>query len=218
MSFLKINVFHICSRSFTKQHLEYVSFCQHQKRLDSKTLYAYNFDKMHIKFREPVILPKTIPLHIVKIFLTTIYQQHACAKTVYQQKNTLRDIAVIELLFSTGVRISELCALNITDVNLEDGIILIYGKGAKKRCMHVGNPQVLSALATYKEMFYKEMQVSKHFFVNLSGTALSDQAVRRMINKYTALASIELHITPHMFRHTFTTFILLIISYYHSLI
>ena len=52
------------------------------------------------------------------------------------------------------------------------------------------------------------MQCCGHFFVNQNGKALSDQSVRRMINKYTALASIDLHITPHMFRHTFATCLL----------
>lgn len=89
------------------------------------------FNKIHVKFREPVILPKTIPLRTVETFLATIYHQRNCAKTTYQRRNALRDIAVIELLFSTGIRISELCSLNVNDVNLQDGTILIYGKGSK---------------------------------------------------------------------------------------
>lgn len=89
------------------------------------------FHKIQIRFREPVILPKTIPLHTVETFLSAMYKQHADSKTDYQRKNTLRDIAVIELLFATGMRISELCSLKISDVNLYDRNILIYGKGAK---------------------------------------------------------------------------------------
>ena len=147
------------------------------------------FNKIHVKFREPVILPKTIPLRTV-------------------ERNAIRDIAVIELLFSTGIRISELCSLNVNDVNLQDGTILIYGKGSKERCMHIGNDKVLSVLLEYKQEYSIEIQNCKHFFVNQSGRFLSDQAVRRMINKYSALAAIELHITPHMFRHTFATCLL----------
>lgn len=60
-------------------------------------------------------------------------------------------------------------------------------------------------LLEYKENFINEIQACNHFFVNQSGRLLSDQAVRRMINKYVSLSSIELHITPHMFRHTFAT-------------
>lgn len=166
------------------------------------------FNKIHVKFREPVILPKTIPLSVVETFLATIYYQRDFAKTPYQRRNAIRDIAVIELLFSTGMRISELCSLHIPDVNFQDGTILIYGKGAKERCMHIGNAKVLSALSEYKQEYHTEIQNCKHFFANQSGNALSDQAVRRMINKYSQLAALELHITPHMFRHTFATCLL----------
>lgn len=166
------------------------------------------FNKIHIKYREPVILPKTIPLRTVETFLATMYHQRDCAKTVYQRRNALRDIAVIELLFSTGMRISELCSLKVHDVNLQDGIVLIYGKGSKERCMHIGNDKVLSVLSEYKQEYSNEIQNCNHFFANQSGRFLSDQSVRRMIHKYSDLAAIELHITPHMFRHTFATCLL----------
>lgn len=166
------------------------------------------FNKIQIKFREPVILPKTIPLHTVETFLSAIYRQHSCAKTDYQKQSTLRDIAVIELLFATGIRISELCSLKAADVNLYDKIILIYGKGSKERRVQIGNDDVISVLEEYKKSFEKQIQNCGHFFVNHSGRPLSDQSIRRMINKYTASAAIEQHITPHMFRHTFATSLL----------
>lgn len=166
------------------------------------------FSKVQIRFREPVILPKTIPLHTVETFLSTIYQQHAAAETQYQWKNTLRDMAVIELLFATGMRISELCTLKMNDVNLYDRYILIYGKGSKERKIQIGNEDVSHVLTTYKKAFEEKMRDCNHFFVNQAGRALSDQSVRRMINKYTSLAAIEQHITPHMFRHTFATSLL----------
>lgn len=166
------------------------------------------FDKIQIKFREPVILPKTIPLHTVEVFLQTIYTQHDNAKTLYQKKNALRDAAVTELLFSTGIRISELCSLGMNDVNLYDGTILIYGKGDKERRLQIGNGDVIAILKEYKKEYLSEIQNCKHFFANQARRTLSDQTVRRMINKYVSLAAIELHITPHMFRHTFATSLL----------
>lgn len=166
------------------------------------------FSKIQVKFREPVILPKTIPLHTVESLLSVIYKQSSMAKTDCQKKNTLRDIAVVELLFATGMRISELCSLKINDINLQDKNILIYGKGGKERKIQIGNNDVICILEQYKASFLTEMQSSSHFFVNQSGSPLSDQSVRRMINKYTELASIEMHITPHMFRHTFATSLL----------
>lgn len=166
------------------------------------------FNKMQIRFREPLILPKTIPLHTVETFLSTIYKQRQNAKTEYQKRNALRDAAVIELLFATGMRISELCSLKDNDVNLYDGIVLIYGKGDKERRVQIGNSSVIQILEEYKRNFCAEIKACQHFFANQSGKTLSDQAVRRMINKYAILASIDLHITPHMFQHTFATSLL----------
>jgi len=174
-----------------------------------KEIIAINpFNKIQVKFREPVILPKTIPLHTVENFLSAIYRQRVSAKTDYQRKNALRDAAVIELLFATGIRISELCSLKVDDINLYDRTILIYGKGAKERKVQIGNDDVNRILEEYKNEFFPQMQSCSHFFANQNGTVLSDQAVRRMINKYTSLAAIDLHITPHMFRHTFATSLL----------
>jgi hypothetical protein len=166
------------------------------------------FNKIQIKFRESIILPKTIPLHTLEALLSTIYQQRACAKTDYQKKKALQDIAVIELLFATGIRISELCALRDNDVDLYDGTILIYGKGSKERIVQIGNNDVLRVLIEYHNNYLPQIQGSNQFFTTQNGAALSDQAVRRMIKKYTSLASIDQHITPHMFRHTFATSLL----------
>ena len=166
------------------------------------------FTKIQVKFREPVILPKTIPLHTVEIFLSTIYKQRNNAQTIYQRKNALRDAAVIEMLFATGMRISELCSLQISDVNLYEHTVLIYGKGAKERMIQLGSDAVTHILMEYQTVFQEQICMCGHFFANQNGSAMSDQAIRRMINKYASLAAIEMHITPHMFRHTFATCLL----------
>lgn len=177
--------------------------------LEYKELIERNpFYKLEVRFREPVILPKTIPLHTIETFLSTMYRQRKNAKTEYQKKNALRDVAVIEMLFATGMRISELCSLKVGDVNLYDRSILIYGKGSKERKIQIGNEDVIHILEEYKREFQVQIQKCKHFFVNQEGKALSDQSIRRMINKYTSLAAIDIHITPHMFRHTFATSLL----------
>lgn len=166
------------------------------------------FNRLQIHFREPVKLPKTIPLHTLELFLATIYIQYKNAKTDYQRRNSLRDAAVAELLFASGMRISELCMLRACDVNLYDGIVLIYGKGDKERRIQIGNDSVIHILNEYQAEFNAEINKCSHFFANQNGKPLSDQAVRRMINKYCSLAAIEMHITPHMFRHTFATCLL----------
>lgn len=177
--------------------------------LEYREIIPYNpFNKIRVHFREPVILPKTIPLPTVELFLATIYRQRQTAETPYQKQNALRDAAVAELLFATGMRISELCFLKVGDVSLSDGTILIYGKGSRERRLQIGSEAVIHILTAYNESVLAKRGACRHFFVNHFGNALSDQSVRRMINKYTALASIEQHITPHMFRHTFATSLL----------
>lgn len=166
------------------------------------------FNKLQIKFREAITLPKIIPLNYIEAILSTIYDSKVSAKTKFQQRNALRDVAVIELLFATGMRISELCSLGINDINLDNGTILIFGKGSKERMLQIGNAEVINILKEYHADFLHECENCGYFFANQSGNPLSDQTVRRMINKYTELASINLHITPHMFRHTFATSLL----------
>ncbi len=177
--------------------------------LEYKDIIAVNpFYKIHTKFREPVILPKTIPLNTIESLLKTMYKQYENAKTYYQKRNTLRDISVIELLFATGIRISELCAIKESNIDLHEKTLLIYGKNSKERLLQIGNDDVINILQKYKREYQNEINQYSYFFISHSNIPLSDQAVRRMINKYTSLAAIDLHITPHMFRHTFATSLL----------
>lgn len=167
------------------------------------------FNKMHIKLHEPFLLPRTISLTTINHLLACIYQQlNNPELSKYQYRNTLRNIAILELLFATGMRISELCSLRIDDVNLAEGIIKIYGKGAKERLIHLSNQDVLSALNNYYEVFSSEIESTGWLFLNRLNQKLSDQSVRIIINKYCRIAEINQHITPHMFRHSFATLLL----------
>ena len=166
------------------------------------------FAKLDIRFREAKLLPKTIPFHSIRTFLSTMYAQKSAAESDYQFCCCVRDIAVIELLFATGMRISELCSLKPSDIDLESGNILIYGKGARERIIQIGNREVIDALALYQESFKNDIAVCGYFFVNRLCRKLSDQSVRFMINRYAQLADIDQHITPHMFRHSFATLLL----------
>ena len=166
------------------------------------------FTKLDIRFREAKLLPKTIPFHTIQTFLSTLYAQKELAESEYQLRCYIRDIAVIELLFATGMRISELCSLKPSDIDFESNSILIYGKGAKERIIQLGNQEVISALILYQETFKKDIEVCGYFFVNRLQHKLSDQSVRFMINHYAELSGISQHITPHMFRHSFATLLL----------
>lgn len=177
--------------------------------LEYRELLSENpFQKLDIRFREAKLLPKTIPFHSIQLFLSTLYNQREHAKSEYQLRCCIRDIAVIELLFATGIRISELCSLRPSDIDLKSHNILIYGKGAKERILQIENPEVILAMATYQKTFEKDIEICGYFFVNRLKHKLSDQSVRFMINQYAELAGINQHITPHMFRHSFATLLL----------
>lgn len=177
--------------------------------LEYKEIILHNpFAKLQLRFREPIILPKTIPLPTIEVLINTIYEQYYNASSNYRKKASLRDIAVIELLFATGIRISELCTIPYQNIDLQNNIIIINGKGAKERLIHICNEHVISILIKYYSKFGTAIHSCGYFFVNNIGNPLSDQSVRNMINRYCHLAGIRQHITPHMFRHSFATLLL----------
>lgn len=174
--------------------------------LEYKDIIILNpFNKLQIKFREPVILPKTIPLKTLEVLFNATYAKYHKTTSPCQKRKTLRDIAVLELLFATGIRISELCSILLQNMDLQNNIILIHGKGSKERLIHICDPNVLNILNQYYTEYYSQISACGYFFVNNTGNRLSDQSVRDMINKYCRIADIDYHITPHMFRHTFAT-------------
>lgn len=167
------------------------------------------FSKMKIKFQEPSLLPKTMSLITIQTVLSAAYQElYKDNNTTFYIKTVLRDIAVLELLFATGVRVSELCSLTVNDVNLSEGYIKIYGKGSKERIVQLGNEDVLLSLQKYKKAFSVAESGDSFFFINRLGNRLSEQSVRFMINKYVSKSGVPIHITPHMYRHSFATLLL----------
>lgn len=166
------------------------------------------FDKINVKFREPQVLPRTIPASIIECFIATLYEQRKLAATQFQKDSILRDIAVIELLFATGVRISELCTLTLQQIDLTSYKIIIWGKGSKERMIQIGNDDVKKILSEYYLVFKNDILTTGWFFINRRHQRFSEQSVRAMIVKYLNLAAIDMHITPHMFRHSFATLLL----------
>lgn len=164
------------------------------------------FHKLRINLREPQLLPRTIPLRVIEKLLDAAYRTEATGATPTIRKNALRDCAVMELMFATGLRVSELCRLNVQDIDLVEGCVKIYGKGAKERIVQIAMPEVLNLLKRYHECFGGKRDTA--FFQNTRGGRLSDQAVRMILNKYAHRIGDPLHITPHMFRHSFATLLL----------
>lgn len=117
------------------------------------------FGKIRLSLRESSLLPRTIPVEDINKFFKTMYgQMHRTDLTDFQYKKALRDVAVIELLFATGVRVSELCNLTDASVNCKEGIIRIYGKGKKERMMYIENENVLEILKKYREHFIEQIR------------------------------------------------------------
>ncbi|WP_373265160.1 tyrosine-type recombinase/integrase [Hungatella hathewayi] len=166
------------------------------------------FAKIRVKFKEPVLLPRTITIQNIQKLFDITYELLAKSTSDYQKQSLSRDIAVLELLFSTGLRVSELCSLNRTDIDLKQGLIRIYGKGSKERIIQIANPDVINALNNYQNLCRENFLNVDYFFCNRLRHRLSEQSVRFMIKHYSKLANITDHITPHMFRHTFASLLL----------
>ena len=178
--------------------------------LEEEELIEINpFHKVKTKFREEVILPKIIPRDIIEQLLNHLYKERSIKEySEWRKKIILRDIAVVETLFSTGLRISELCHLQNKYVDLKNGVLCIQGKGGKERYLQIGNNDVLSILNAYKKSFEDEIKKQGYFFVNRYGNALSEQSARSMIHKYAGEIQADINITPHMFRHSFATYLM----------
>jgi integrase/recombinase XerD len=249
--------------------LDYLAYCEYQKKLSAKTIKAYTIDlkqlqryteaesipvkteisvyithlhktylpctvkrkiasiraffnylefeeiiaenpmkKIKTKFQIPKILPRTISLTVVENILRTAYQELKQAQTVYAKSATLRNAAMIELLFATGLRVSELCSLNANYIDLNSGSILIMGKGTKERVLQIGNQEVLLILRRYAEENIMRIREAGCFFFNRLSSRISEQSVRFLIKHLCAKAGVGQNITPHMFRHTFATLLL----------
>jgi len=162
-------------------------------------------NKLNIKFQIPKLLPKTIPLNLIETILNITYHDLKIANTKYTKIIALRNIAIIELLFATGLRVSELCSIKKNCIDLENGTINIIGKGSKERILQIGNIDVLLILKKYRNENKINIKKAKYFFVNRLSSRLSEQSVRFMIKRIAMKAKIKNNITPHMFRHSFAT-------------
>lgn len=165
--------------------------------------------KIKIRFKEPATLPTVMNIQEIKKILHTVYQsKEACQQGTYRFKSIVRDIAVLELLFATGIRVSELCQLKSQEVDLQYGRIKVFGKGSKERVIQICQPEVIGILKIYGKLFKSEIQLQSFFFINRLGYPLSSQSVRLMVKEYARKAGLTKHITPHTFRHTFATLLL----------
>ncbi len=127
-----------------------------------------------------------------------------------------RDRAMLETLYSTGIRVSELVGLNIDDLDLEGQAMRVRGKGRKERLVPLGN-HAIASIAQYVNLLQNDVRLTqvqnempneKPLFVNKHGQRLSSRSVRRKLDKYLRQVGLDPSISPHTLRHSFATHLL----------
>ncbi len=120
----------------------------------------------------------------------------------------VRDRAILEVLYSTGIRVSELVGLDFDTVDLIAGVVKVRGKGKKERIAMLGEEAQTAARAYVGERKRAGKKTFGPFFINKCDGRLSDRSVRRLVSKYVSLCAIEKNISPHSLRHSFATHML----------
>jgi tyrosine recombinase XerC len=116
----------------------------------------------------------------------------------------LRNRAILETFYSTGMRISEMSGLNIDDIDFIGGIVKVLGKGKKERIVPIGD----TALSAIREYLKKRKRQADALFLNKNGRRISARGVRGAVRKYIKIAGIKQGVSPHTFRHSFATHLL----------
>lgn len=126
----------------------------------------------------------------------------------------LRDRAILEILYSTGIRVSELVGINLTDIDWTSEIVNVSGKGNKERFVPIGS-YALAAIKKYldrrNELLRNELlkkNPSEALILNARGGRLTSRGVGLIVHKYMCMSTISKHVSPHTFRHTFATHLL----------
>ena len=165
------------------------------------------FNKIKTKIKEPKLLPKTIQKDYIDKIIHLLLKDLKNSKTEFQKKISLRNITLISVMFSTGIRVSELCNIKLKDIDLLEKKLKIFGKGSKERILYLGNSNVVQLCQMYLT-YNNTCKKNEYFFLNKFNKKLSEQTVRILLKKIESELELSTHITPHMFRHTFATTLL----------
>lgn len=123
----------------------------------------------------------------------------------------VRDRALLELLYGSGLRISELLSLRLPDLMLDEGWVRVFGKGFKERIVPFGDEAqtwLRSYIKNVRPLLAEHIMAEDVIFLNMRGTPLSRMGVWKIIQKHTLAAGIEKAVSPHVFRHSFATHLL----------
>lgn len=179
----------------------FYSFLEEQEYIEESPFRRF---RLHIVY--PKELPRVIPTETVEAILREAYGRYQATGDRW----SLRDVLVLELLFDTGMRVSELCKL--TPETFQTGAnglrLLIHGKGKKERVLQIATMEVISLAEQYLGEFSGGIHDTGFILLNRRGRPLTTQGVRQIISCHIQAAAVQGHITPHMFRHTFATALL----------
>ncbi|HEX4631161.1 MAG TPA: tyrosine-type recombinase/integrase [Chthoniobacterales bacterium] len=175
----------------------FFAYLEREGCIDSNPLRNVRFD-----IRIGRVLPRTMSFAALQTFFQQLYR-----RTGRSSDLALRDVALFELLFSSGMRVSEISNLRVTAVDLERGAVLIRGKGNKERLIPICDRDVRSALIAYSANQSSTRTLDGYFFTNRFGRRLSEQSIRMALKRHAKGAGLE-KITPHVFRHTVATMLL----------
>lgn len=151
---------------------------------------------------------KTLPRHLRPGEIETLLETEA-AEGLY----AVRDRALLELLYATGLRVGEVVSLDWADLDLEARVSRVLGKGGKERMVPFGKPAA-GALEAWRQVWPEQRQkytgeeVDDPVFLNTRGARLGDRSVRRIVDQTAIAAGVAEHVHPHTLRHTFATHLL----------
>ena len=173
-----------------------------------KFLMRENYVKSNpfMKIKTPK-LDKRLPVFLEEVEINELLELPA------RDELGLRDQALLELLYATGCRVSELVGLTLEHIDLGNQYVLLLGKGNKERIVPIGSAAVKAVdvyLIKSRPVIMRRYDIKEHhrLFINHRGTQLSARSVRRILGKYIAELALQKHVSPHVIRHTFATHLL----------
>ena len=165
-----------------------------------------NYFLLHsFKFKREKQLPRTLAVKETTKLLNHAASKTATATTNFARWKTLRDLALVDILISTGIRIAEASNISTIDIIPSERTILIHGKGRKQRLIYISCPQTWTNLMQWLKIRQQLFANTDKVFVNRYGNQLGVHGIEYIYNRLKMEAGINTRSTPHYLRHTFAT-------------